>query len=95
MAERVLVRAHSRKLLKKKHFRQLVLLFTSIFNPKKHNFPLFSDENELAHDNKRVSNYNIMQKSQIRKFRFSGTLRYPRSPEIMIYFRQRCSALQN
>ena len=50
-----------------------------VFNAKKYNFPLFSGENELAHDNKRVSNYKIMQKSQIRKFRFSGTLRWANS----------------
>ena len=46
----------------------------AVFNAKKYNFPLFSGENELAHDNKRVSNYKIKQKSQIWKFRFSGTL---------------------
>ena len=47
----------------------------AVFNAKKYNFPLFSAENELAHDNKRVSSYKIMQKSQIRKFPFSGTLK--------------------
>ena len=46
----------------------------AVFNPQKDNFSLFSGKNKLAHDNQRVSNYKIMKKSQLRKFRFSGTL---------------------
>ena len=43
------------------------------FQPKKKQLSPFSGKNKLAHDNQRVSNYKILQKSQIRKFRFSGT----------------------
>ena len=44
------------------------------FKPSKRQLFPFSGENKLAHDNRRVSNYKIMKKSQLGKFRFSGTL---------------------